>query len=524
MKRTAVALLHQDSDWLVVDKPCGMSTHAPRPGELGLVEWLQLHLGLKTHIVSRLDRGTSGVLLLAKHAESSRRAQEIHESGQARKIYTFLSPVDARQCGHQDQWVTQNELDGRPAETIFRRLGSLASSGMFQYEAEINRGRRHQIRRHAAAANIPILGDREYGGQRWGRLCLHCQTVHWPGISQPIYAPDPHGFQSLARTGASSLDQEFAVCRDRRGALLPLVTDAFRAVHRDEIAGLPVAVDIYGSWFDAVWFDEDSSTAEAADALAPLLELVTRAHACRGGMIRTHRRDPHHRSLVTETTTIGDPPPKRHVIAEHGLRFQVGLNDSQHSGLFLDQRDTRRRVALASACRRLANLFAYTCSFSVAAVAAGAEVAFSVDVAKPALSRGMVNFELNELSAAGRGKFIQEDARRWLRRQLRKVAERPAESVPLDLAVCDPPVFAGGGKGKPFSVEKEWPFLAGAVAALLKAGGQAIFANNHRTGSDRFYRGELSKHFTEVTDLRPPLDFPELPEAPSHVRTFWCRK
>ena len=66
-----VVIIHQSNNWLVVDKPAGLATHAGKPGELGAVEWLELHLGLKTHVVSRLDRGTSGVLLLALDANAS---------------------------------------------------------------------------------------------------------------------------------------------------------------------------------------------------------------------------------------------------------------------------------------------------------------------------------------------------------------------------------------------------------------------------------------------------------------------
>ena len=91
-----MAILYQDDDWLCVDKPTGMSTHAPRPGELGLVEWLHLHLNLESHVVSRLDRGTSGALMLTRNAAASARAQAIHESGVARKIYVFYSHADAR--------------------------------------------------------------------------------------------------------------------------------------------------------------------------------------------------------------------------------------------------------------------------------------------------------------------------------------------------------------------------------------------------------------------------------------------
>ena len=58
-------ILYEDSSWLAVAKPPGMPTHAPRPGILGVVEWLRLHLGREVLVVSRLDSGTSGVLLLA---------------------------------------------------------------------------------------------------------------------------------------------------------------------------------------------------------------------------------------------------------------------------------------------------------------------------------------------------------------------------------------------------------------------------------------------------------------------------
>ena len=71
-------ILHQDKNWLVVDKPEGLATHAGKPGELGVVEWLELHHGLKTFVVSRLDRGTSGALLLALNPKASALAQRIH--------------------------------------------------------------------------------------------------------------------------------------------------------------------------------------------------------------------------------------------------------------------------------------------------------------------------------------------------------------------------------------------------------------------------------------------------------------
>ena len=513
-------IIHQDDNWLVVDKPSGLATHAGKPGELGAVEWLELHLGLKTHVVSRLDRGTSGILLLAMNAAASARAGEIHESDGATKIYEFYSSVDSLAGGPGETWTRDNELDGKPAVTRFHRLEKTPRGDLVRYRAEISRGRRHQIRRHAASSGVPVLGDEEYGGADFPRLMLHCAEVRWPEIDDPLRAPAPATFVSLA----SGKESAFAVCRDRRGTWPMAVTDAFRVVHRDEIGGLPAAVDVFGGWFNATWFDETSSEEKLTRLLHPVLDEVAAAHGCRGGVIRTHWRNPHQRALVVETRIIGKAPPDFFTVSEHGLKYEISLTKTQHAGLFLDQRDTRRRLALAAAGKRLANLFAYTCSFSVAAVAAEAEVAFSVDTAKAGLNTGKTNFTLNGLAEGGRGKFIQEDARKWLRRQERRRDERPGEFRPLDLVVCDPPVFASARDGGKFSLETEWPRLAGQASGLLGPDGIAVFANNHRSGNHAFYRRALEEQFTEVTDLRPPMDFPVFPKRPHHVRTFWCVK
>lgn len=524
-------ILHRDEHWLAVDKPEGMASHGATPGELGVVEWLQLHLGITAHIVSRLDRGTSGVLLLALDAEASARAQTIHEAGEAAKFYHFISHRDAQALGYQQEWVCEDAIDGKAAATRFACLGPLGSeeggrraAPLFRYRARITRGRKHQIRRHAAAAGIPILGDRQYGGRPHGRLCLHCAEVRWPELEDPVYSPPPPSFVATARGDTSASRLGLALCRDRRGQWLQQITDSFRVVHRDEIQGLPASIDVFGSWFSAVWYDETADPKKAAGRLDPVLKQVMKLYDLKGGVVRTHRRNPHQSGLVAKARVVGEQPPDTFTVTEHGLQYEINLLTTQHTGLFLDQRDTRRRLALLAAGRRMANLFAFTCSFSVAAAAAGCEVVFSVDTARACLNTGKSNFTLNELEDTGRGKFIQEDARKWLARQLRRQAEDPAAYPALDLVVCDPPVFASSRDGGKFSVEQEWPELARGLHQLMAAGGVAVFANNHRGGKHGFYRRELEMHFPEVTDLRPPLDFPVAEGRPHHVRTFWCRK
>ncbi len=518
-------ILHRDPNWLVVDKPAGMATHAGKPGELGVVEWLDLHLGLAAHVVSRLDRSTSGALLLALDPGAAGRAQRIHESGTAVKVYEFLAVCHAEAPEPGTRWSCDEAIDGKPAATDFTCLETLAIpdlSPVVRCRAEITRGRRHQIRRHAAAAGLPLLGDDRYGGVPFGRLCLHCREIRWPEIPRPVTSPLPPAMASLVTD--SRADVGFDLCRDRRGLWPAAVTDALRAVHRDEIPGLPISLDVYGQWFNAVWYDETVPLAEAQAVLEPMIEAATRVWGLEGGVLRGHRRNPHEKKLVGGRIIIGDSPPRVFRVQEHGLQYQVNLLRTQHTGLFLDQRDTRRMVARRATGKRMANLFAYTCSFAVAAAAARAEVVFSVDTARPGLNTGKENFKLNGLTETGIGKFIQTDARKWLRRQLKKQREKPAEFRDLDLVVCDPPVFASSRDGGRFALAEEWPWLSAAAARLLAPDGMALFVNNHRGGDHAFYRQALAENFARVIDLRPPLDFPVQTGRPHHVRIFLCEQ
>lgn len=295
---------------------------------------------------------------------------------------------------------------------------------------------------------------------------------------------------------------------------LEAVTDAYRLVHRDEVGAF--SVDRYGDWLLVTGYDETLPSKQLLQKIGAELREIP----CRGGIVRTNLRDPHRRNLFSDLVAFGEPAPETFFVTEHGLKFEISLNDAQHPGLFLDQRDSRRRIAEAASGKRVANLFAFTCSFSVAAVAAAAEVAFSVDLAAGCLERGKRNFELNGLAESGRGKFIKEDVRKWLARQVRKKENNPEAFTPWELVVCDPPVFAAAKKGAAFSVEQEWPVLATGIRAILADGGAALFANNHRGGDDGLYFSTLRARFSDVTVLPPPVDFPD--GGAPHVRTYWC--
>ena len=512
-------IVYEDNDWLAVNKPTGLSTHAARAGDMGMAEWLGLHQGRQLYICSRLDKGTSGILIFAKNKGVSRSAESIHEQLQAEKTYHFVSNKSYKGQKKGDlSWQVDEPLDGKECSTQFRLVQS--GNGYYCYEAIIERGRTHQIRRHAALSGVPLVGDDTYSGQSFGRLCLHCSTLRWPGIEDEIAAEFPDSF-SLLIEGANGLVVESALCWERRLGWPALVSNSYRLIHRGELT-LPVSIDLYDSSLSITGFSESLSSRQLQKKLEPVLEYLGSKIHWRGALLRQHVQNPHQKKLIHDVISWGEKIPEQVIAREHDSLFAVNINDSQHLGLFLDQRDSRRRVGREAKSRRVANLFSFTCSFSVAALTGGAEVVFSVDLAGSALQRGKDNFAINGLDQSGRGKFIKEDVCKWLNRQERKYSANPDDYSFWDLIICDPPVFASSGKGRGFHVEKQWPELVRQVRLILADNGKALFANNHRSGSSAYYLKELEDHFSTVMQLTPPLDFPRIENQPEHVRIYWC--
>lgn len=510
-----MCVIYKDRNWLVVEKPSGISTHGARQGDMGMVEWLALHHDIQVYVCSRLDKDTSGLLLFARRQSSVGEAERIHEEDLAQKSYFFIAARSAN-----ISWVCSQPLDGKACRTVFTRVQEGAHYCL--YKAEITRGRRHQIRRHAAAAGIPLLGDKEYGGEPFCRVSLHCAEIDWPGIEETVTSPVPSWFARCL----DGLRPEYMALAlaEKRYPFLGKITDCCRLIHRGEYPFADVAIDKYGDWLCVTGFTEDQSAASLRQKLSQVLSVLTAYCNIRGGVVKTHLRNPHHRQLFGDFVRFGEASPEAYLVKEQNLLFEVRLNDKQHVGLFLDHRDSRKRVYHSVKGKRVANLFAFTCSFSVYALAGGAEVVFSVDLASGCLKQGKKNVVVNQLGAGNNAKFIQEDVRKWLARQLRK-KEREREHYPLfDCIICDPPVFASGGKGKKFFVEKEWEGLVHSIASLLVSGGTALFSNNHQAGAELFYYDWLCKYFSKVTRLTPALDFPKIAGIPPHVRIYWCVK
>ncbi len=305
----------------------------------------------------------------------------------------------------------------------------------------------------------------------------------------------------------------------RREGLLG--TDAWRVLHRGELDGFDGVIELYGSFLSLVIYENALERKEAVEKFEPVLSYFSERLNPRGVLIRQAQKNPHARKLAGWHEWRGEAFEGPFAVEENGLKFEILIHPQRHPGLFLDQRSTRSLVRKDAAGRRVANLFSYTCSFSVAALAGGAEEVYSVDLANGCLQTGKRNLALNELDGGEAAKFIRADVRGWLDRQLRRLEREAGAYRKFDLIICDPPVYAAGERrGEGFHVEAEWEGLVTKTRLLLSERGIGIFANNHREGNGTFYRKILERAFSEVRELPLPEDFPEVGET--HSRTYWC--
>jgi len=206
-------ILFIDGEAMVIDKPSGLPVDPPRDGSISLENHLQsLSFGFKRwpSAVHRLDRDTSGCLLLARNPKAHKRFALAFEEGRVEKVYLAildgvpeaaegeidmpLAKISSRDSG----WRMIADPKGKPAYTAWRRLMTAGGKALIEFRPTT--GRTHQIRVHAATGiGIPITGDPVYGSGR-GVTLLHAFRLTVPREAKaPIEAtaPLPERFAAL---------------------------------------------------------------------------------------------------------------------------------------------------------------------------------------------------------------------------------------------------------------------------------------------------------------------------------------
>ena len=217
-------VLYRDGLMLVIDKPAGVPVHPGPKGGTSLAEFLDgLRFGLpqRPELAHRLDKDTSGCLVLGRHRQALQRLGRLFAAGLVDKAYWAvvegappaaegrIELALARRSDDPRSWWMKVDPAGQPAVTAYRVLGSAA--GLTWLELIPVTGRTHQLRVHLAAVGCPILGDAVYGARPpLAPLHLHARSVALPlyprRAAVAVSAPPPaHMLDALRACGASAL-------------------------------------------------------------------------------------------------------------------------------------------------------------------------------------------------------------------------------------------------------------------------------------------------------------------------------
>ena len=526
-------ILFEDEHLLVVDKPAGWNTHAPSPyaGE-GIYDWLKHRepRWAKLAIIHRLDKETSGVMVFGKTPEANRSLTGQFAERAVRKKYLLLTDRKApsKSFTAKSHLLRVGEKyasrplhpDTESAETLFKRTGG--SEQLTLIEAEPFTGRTHQIRVHAAEHGFPIYGDTLYGGTKAERVFLHALELE---LKHPISR------EVLAWRAPCDWTEQGTVNPDgnRASFIDQQQTNAFRMVHGAAHGAPGFFVDKLGDFLLA------NSESELNESQQNQLQQLARAHSSRGAYHKLLSRHVRANSGADTSPRLvfGEAAPERFMVRENGLNFELSFSEGYSVGLFLDQRDNRRRFLVNHVAAHfpliqdgargatVLNTFAYTCGFSVAAAKAGARTT-SLDLSKKYLDWGKRNFALNQIDHAGHD-FIYGDAFDWMRRLTKKDRS-------FDAVVLDPPTFSQSKESGTWQAEKNYGRLVALTLPLLKREG-VLFASTNaaKLEPEKFLgviHGAIGKARRKILQqhyVPQPPDFPITRAEPAYLKTVWLR-
>jgi len=195
------SVIHENPDLIVINKPSGMAVHSGSGLPWGLIDAIrQARPDEFVELAHRLDRETSGCLVLARNGRALSHFSALFRDGQVQKRYLCLmngqmrqavinvdAPLRKVQSGDHGQVEVSDE--GKPAQTRFHLLHAYRDCSYA--EVELFTGRTHQIRAHARHLGLPLAGDEKYAGKesmkKWkkrglGRIFLH---AHRLGLEAP---------------------------------------------------------------------------------------------------------------------------------------------------------------------------------------------------------------------------------------------------------------------------------------------------------------------------------------------------
>jgi 23S rRNA (cytosine1962-C5)-methyltransferase len=565
-------ILYEDDDLIAVHKPAGVSSQAAQPDRPDdLVTRLRSFLAeregkdlasIYLGVHQRLDRDTSGVVLFTKRQEANAGLAVQLEQHKAKKRY--LAGVTGWPKGRRDATLDDDLAKGEGGLMIVvprrprgqeRRRGpapaprrpregqrAVTHVSMRSQHGEralldlvLETGRTHQARVQLANVGAPIAGDVLYRGGPAPRLMLHSASIELehPRTERRLVVRDDLAREEMEAwlergdTGYAvyddrrALDRALALAMERRWGLGRSAdrdaperrTTAFRLVNEEGDALPGLAVDVYGDHLVAqIYLSEEWERPGRRDRMLDALDALgfdgvyLKLRPKQANVLVETRREDVAPRLPVRGAAAGDEI----VIHEEGVPYGVRLGDGLSTGIFLDQRLNRRAVRELSRGLRVANLFSYTCAFSIVAALGGAKRTMSVDASLAALERGRAGFKLAGLELGRDHLFVGEDAFSWLAKTAKKDSER------FDLVILDPPSYSSTKKRR-FVAESDYDELVTLAAAVVAPGGRILACCNHRGMARQKLRRLVHEGARaakrEVVQLKDMPDAPDFPGA-----------
>lgn len=496
-----LSVLFEDEDILAIDKPYGFNAHTNDSKiehsdfiQDGLIEMYEKQLGRKLHIIHRLDQTTTGVMIFGKSVDSAKKYAEYFFNRKVKKTYMFVTKNKSEKKKftiNQQIFHKAKELDAE-TDLIF-----VKKSEKFElWQANPHTGRNHQIRIHAKAAGIPILGDSRYDGHKYSFLCLHNARIEFPN-GVVILSQIPSYFEDLSILDDVVLARAYFDA-DRRQRLFSKAgkDQSFRLSHLNP----DFTIDQFGeimalTWHKERWTDSDSKKISAFAKHLGKEIIIQKVHS------------------ETKSATW--------LAAEGSLKYEIRSDAGQISGLVLNQRLQRQWILRNSDKKSVLNLFSQTATASVAAAAGNAAQVTSLETSKKYLEWAKKNFEINNLPLEPH-KFLNRDS-------LTYFEQCKTKGITFDLIVCEAPAFFRREKGV-FKIENNLEELIKNALQCLSAKGQFLFS----TSFDALFVDDIRKTIVKVQkDLKidkleincilPSLDF-ELPDEKIGLKSFLVGK
>lgn len=500
----AIDVVYRDEVLIAINKPARLST-ASSDGADDLVTRVKRMLaaerdGDARHVyvgaLEHLERDASGVVLLTLDKRANRGLAQQFEQSTIERVFDVVTIAD--------------NAPRRIANTTRRSV---------------------QLRAELAKQGTPVVGDVMQGAPPFHRAMCHARSLalRHPTTNSALTiecAPPASLRRPLSGAFDPAKERELwlALLREAASERFSITqhaqaTTAYRLVHgaTDGMPGL--VIDRYDAWFVIHIFDD--AWTQHIDALSSELRNVTGAT---GVYVKQHPKQKNDldeneiATLAAESPVVGEAAPDPLMVTEHGVPLHVRLGDGLRTGLFLDQRDNRHRVRSTATDQRVLNLFAYTCGFSIAALAGKAAHVTSVDASALVMSR--VEPSLQMLDAKARHRSLVGDCFEVLR-TLREHGER------FDLVIVDPPSYASTSAGR-FRLRRDYAALVELCCGVTGAGGALLCCTNHHTTTDRDLRGFVQqgaerarRRIARARSLAASVDFPAMSGQAAELKSLW---